>query len=124
MITEQEFLALLKRPESYTLDFKSQAYRTTEEWGQAALIKDVLCMANTPREETSYIVLGVAKHPDNSFDLVGLPKQLDGNDLQTQFVDRVHPVPTFSYVPINHAGKNFGVIAIPPVPQGPCMLRT
>src|SRR5262245_14030643 len=114
-MTEEEFLDLAKRPEGATLDFKAEAYRISEDWSQAALIKDVLCMANTPRQETSYIVLGVSKHADNSYELVGLSKQFDGNDLQTQFVDRVYPVPSFSYEPILHDGKHFGVIIIPPV---------
>lgn len=122
-MTNEQFLDLCKLSESATLDFKAEAYRVSEDWSQAALLKDILAMANTPRSEPAFIVLGVKKLPDGSFDLNGIGKQIDGNDLQSIFVDRVHPIPSFSYKPIAIDSKQFGVIAIPPDRKGPCVLR-
>lgn len=122
MTTEQQFIDLLNRPESETLDFKMNAYDLSSKDSQRDLIKDVLCMANTPREETSYLVLGVKKYADGKYDLVGLEKHLDDADLQSQFSDRVYPLPSVSYEPIHHGGKSFGLIVIQPECRGPYML--
>ena len=64
MLTEHEFCALLQRQEDETLDFKLEAYDYSREDKKHELVKDVLCMANTPRDDVSYIVLGVKKYPD------------------------------------------------------------
>ncbi len=92
MITEQQFVALLTRAETETLDFKSGSYELVDEDGRFALVKDVICMANTPRENTSHIVLGVRKHVDATFDLLGLPTQLDDANVQSQFTERIYPL--------------------------------
>lgn len=122
MISEEEFVELLQRPESPTLDFKATVYDLSSDDSKIDLIKDVLCMANTPREETSYLILGVKKYSDGRFDLLGLEKHLDDADLQSQFADRVHPIPKLSYQPVQHGSRSFGVIAIPPERRGPFML--
>ena len=78
-------------------------------------------MANTPREDNSYIVLGVKKHNDGRTELIGLDNHVDEADLQSQFSERVSPRPKFSYEVVSFQGKSFGVIVIPPVRQGPCV---
>ena len=78
-------------------------------------------MANTPREEPSYIVLGVKKRKDGHCDLWGIESPADEADIQSQFSDRVYPVPRFSYEVLSHDGKTFGVIVIPPDRIGPCV---
>jgi len=63
MTDDRELIPLLlSRMESDILDFKKSQYRI----GQVAsneqksdLIKDIICMANTPRPEPAYIVIGV-----------------------------------------------------------------
>ena len=60
---QEQLQQLLLRPESETLDFKSKAYDLSTEWGRFALVKDVVCMANTPRDHASYIILGVECPP-------------------------------------------------------------
>ena len=62
-------------------------------------------MANTPRETTSYIILGVKKRVGGPPELWGLDRYLDGADLQTQFKDRVYPIPDVSYSVLQHDGK-------------------
>ena len=119
MINEQQFTSLLQRMESETLDFKEKGYRLDIDKGGLDFVKDVLAMANTPREDTSYIVLGVRKHADGSCDLIGLASHPDDADLQSQFENRVFPPPEFSYCIVKHDNKDFGIIEIPPVRKGP-----
>lgn len=121
MMIDSEFLALLHRPEGETLDFKGKAYNLTSDLDKADYIKDVICMANTPRDETSYILLGVKKHNDGTFELWGLDTYLDDADLQAQFPARVQPVPEFTYEVFSYEGKDFGIITIPPRRIGPCL---
>ena len=118
MITEDQFATLINRPESETLDFKRDHYDKRKRFD---LIKDVLSMANTPRNEDSYIVLGVKKHIDGKYDLVGLVTHVDDADLQSHFSESVYPIPKFSYEPVSFKGKSFGVIVIPPFRTGPCV---
>ena len=121
MISEQEFLFLLTQIESDILDFKSKNYHLSDDASKSQLIKDVLCMANTPREKSSFIIIGVNKRPDSSYELHGLDKHLDDANLQSQFSERVHPVPSFIYGELSYQGKVFGVIEIPPRRVGPCV---
>src|ERR1035441_6216815 len=111
MITESEFVALLARPEGPQLDFKRESYKLT---GEAAgdLIKDVLSMANTPREDDSYLILGVKKHADGKVDLFGLSECPDDNEVQNAVKSKVHPCPVFLFFTITHQGKVFGIIRI------------
>ncbi len=120
-MNDSEFLALLQRMEGETLDFKGMAYNLASESDKADFIKDVICMANTPREEPSYILLGVKKHNDGTFELWGLDRYLDDADLQEQFPARVQPVPEFTYEVFSYEGKDFGIITMPPRRMGPCL---
>jgi predicted HTH transcriptional regulator len=121
---ERQFEELLHRQEGETLDFKATGYNLSDEKGKTALITDVLAMANTPRSVTSFIVFGIKKYTDNSFDLIGLKAHPDQADLQSQFSSkRVYPIPRFTYEVVSYDGKQFGVIEIPPVTTaGPHML--
>lgn len=109
--------------EGKTLDFKRDCYDLSDTRKKFSLVKDVLSMANTPREDDSYIVIGVKKFADGRTDLVGLEDHdhEDEAKLQDQFSDRVHPIPEFTYEIVSHQGKSFGVIVIPPVRTGPCV---
>ncbi len=120
-MNDSEFLALLQRPEGETLDFKSRAYNLASDSDKADFIKDVICMANTPREEPSYILLGVKKRNDGTSELWGLDRYLDDADLQAQFPARVQPVPELTYEVFPYEGKDFGIITIPPRRIGPCL---
>jgi len=121
MISEEQFVSLLERMEDETLDFKARGYDLTNEKEKFSFVKDVLCMANTPRESTSFIVLGVKKYPDGAYDLRGLETHPDEADLQSQFTDRVYPIPNFTYDPVTYDSKRFGVIAIQPTRIGPSL---
>jgi hypothetical protein len=79
---------LLKRSELPTLDFKLEPYDFTsanhkkKEYKRAEFAKDIICMANTPRNEPAYIVIGVKRQPDGTNCLKGLTVHLDDNCFQ------------------------------------------
>ena len=117
---EKQFREILEHAEGEQLDFKAAPYDLGDEKGRSAFVKDVLAMANTPRDGTSLIILGVKKHSDNSFELPGVAQHPDEANLQSQFSDRVHPIPAFSYEVVDYEGKKFAVIAVPPTTsEGP-----
>jgi hypothetical protein len=64
MISENKLRDLLNEnaSESPTLDFKQEPFRLDNDHFKSKFIKDILSMANTPRDETSYIVIGVKAH--------------------------------------------------------------
>src|SRR6266511_2359307 len=85
MMDSQAFTELLRRSEGETLDFKATGYNLSDDMSKAKFVKDVLAMANTPRDTDAYIVLGVKKHADGTFDLLGLDRDLDDADLQSHW---------------------------------------
>lgn len=86
-LTDAEFEALLATKEGETIDFKAASYDLSSDHGSLSLVKDVVCMANTPREGECYIVLGVKKHADGSYKLWGLDKHPDEAALLSQFTE-------------------------------------
>jgi tetratricopeptide (TPR) repeat protein len=121
MFTEEEFASLLNQPEGESLDFKAEAYNMSVEDDKCDLVKDVICMANTPRDGNAYIVIGVKKRLDNTYELRGVDVHVEGADLQAVLQARVNPVPRFEYRPVTYKGKQFGVIIILPDLNVPAM---
>ena len=120
MFTKVEFEGLLKRNESATLDFKENMYDFDKNNARNEFIKDVICMANTPRTETSYIVLGVRWTPENGSTLIGLSGQVEGNLFVEKLgTDRVSPVPKILYQQLVYEGKKVGILEIPIDKTGP-----
>lgn len=77
-------------------------------------------MANTPRDGSAYIVLGVDWSPETGSQVVGLSAQVDDADIQNAFGrDRVQPAPRFTYSPRVWDGLQVGVIEIPAGQDGP-----
>ena len=119
-MTKNEFQKLLALAESEILDFKQEGYDLEQNKGRSALSKDVLAMANTPRNQSARIVFGVNWTPESGSDIVGLNRQFDDVDLQNAFIrKRIHPVPRFIYTPLELEGKQVGVIEIPVNNDGP-----
>jgi hypothetical protein len=122
------FLALIERQENETLDFKRDAYNLSKEEEKLELVKDIVCMYNTPREEDAHIVLGVKEHKNRPHELFGIdpntnPQHLDQSDLQGLFLEkfRVEPFPEFRIdILQDYEGKSFGIITIPVKRVGPC----
>lgn len=81
-------------------------------------------MANTPRNENAYIVIGVKAYSDGTKDLVGVGQHPDDNDLQTIINDsnkkvKIEPRPSFVYYPISLEEQSYGIIEIPIDKKGP-----
>lgn len=114
------FRELLKQSESEILDFKAEPHRIDIERDKSKFIKDILAMANTPREGCAYIIIGVKKHKDGSFDLLGVTEHTDDADLQSQLnLAKVTPKPSFIYQSLDVDGKNYGVLEIRLTKNGP-----
>lgn len=117
----QLFADLLTLPEGETLDFKEQGYRFAEDYGKAKFIKDVISMANTPRDTNSHIVIGVRRSSNGTNTLIGITEHPDDELLQSQLTSKIVPVPRFWYEIVRYQDLDFGVITIPPEPVGPFM---
>ncbi len=119
-MTPEEFQLLLTRPEGDTLDFKQSDYDLSVADKRNEFIKDVLSMANTPREGEAHIVLGVRWSAGSGCAVVGLPAQRDDAAYQNALSDRlVSPRPQFRYTPLTVEGRPVGVISIPCRHEGP-----
>ena len=117
-MTKDEFHQLIQRPETETLDLKEAGYDLKKSRNK--LTKDVLAMANTPREHSAYIVLGVRWTPECGSTVVGLDKQFDDVDLQNAFRrDHVQPTPKFAYSPLKFGEHQVGVLEVPISTKGP-----
>jgi len=119
------FQTLLHHQEGETVDFKQSAYDfdgDEQEKKRAQFVKDIISMYNTPRDDPSYIVLGVEKHLDGSYTLKGVTNHVDDAELQDKLSPCVYPAPKFSYEPVQWQGMQFAVIVIPPSREtGPCL---
>jgi len=120
MISEAKLRELLGQAESETVDFKREPYKLDNDHFKSKFIKDVIAMANTPRDSAAYIIIGVKLHPDGSRDLLGVATHLDDADLHPVLNNAlVSPKPSFIYQPITVDDKSYGVIEIPVDKNGP-----
>src|SRR2546430_2650007 len=73
-VTEDEFVQLLYRGESESLDFKSEQYvfMGASEGKKAELLKDILAFANAWRNDTAYILIGVQETPSHKANATGI----------------------------------------------------
>ena len=76
-ITKDKFQQLIEQSEGQTLDFKGKRYEVGIKRERYGFVKDVLAMANTPRDTSANIVLGVSWTPESGSEIVGLDRQLD-----------------------------------------------
>ena len=112
---------LLGQDESPTLDYKSRLVRFDNDYYKAEFIKNVICMANTPRDGSAYIVVGIVCKPDGSKKVIGVSEHPDDANLQTLIGGRVQPIPRFHYRTISYQGKSLGLLEIFPRRRGPFM---
>lgn len=112
-VNEDLFREILKRTEDETLDFKAQMYNF--DTGGTDFLKDLLCLANTPRPASAYLVLGVEWAPGRPAVASGMDQQVDDAKLRGLLTsDMVTPVlPTYFYHPLLIGGRHFGVIEVP-----------
>lgn len=123
-----EFKRLTRHAEGITVDFKRATYdfsgsdKLERERKRAQFVKDIISFFNTPREENAYIVLGVEKTPTGEAVFHGISEHHDDADLQGRFEGLIHPLPVFTYEPVQHEGKQYAVITIMlDRSRGPCV---
>ncbi|SRR5579884_3835347 len=122
-----QFEQLLQRLEDSTTDFKREHYdfggaKDEAKVKRAKFVNDVLAMWNTPRDDPSYIILGVECQPSGTKVLHGLNGHVDDAILRQQLDGWIFPVPNFSYHPVQYQGREFAVLTFPPDrTTGPCL---
>ena len=107
-----DLTSLLKRPEGETLDFKATNYNLSNQRKKRDFAKDVASLANTPRDGDAYIVLGVKKRLDGTFELWGIDNDIDDGQLQSVASSLLDSVPRFVYEVIPHESVDLGLITI------------
>lgn len=123
---EQELQDLLYRRESESLDFKRDQYEFVRGAldKKAELLKDVLAMANSWRQEPAHILIGVEELPQGKARVVGIPLEahLDDHSLQ-QFVNLKTNRPVLlSYERLETGGLHVGVIRLEHLQERPIYL--
>lgn len=122
--------SLLHQEEGTTLDFKQKQYpfhttsltQTTEEL-RSKLVKDLLAFANTQRDSSAYILIGVQEVKGGRSNVTGIDQHLLDNELH-DFMNKMTQRPVeFSYSPYHFDGVDVGVIEIP-VQEGLFYLKT
>ena len=68
---------LLARTESNILDFKRDQYRLDSDNQKSDFVRDIISMANTPRDESAYIIIGVVEENGRVVKTVGADRHLD-----------------------------------------------
>lgn len=116
---------LLTRAEGEDLDFKSVPIVISNPQDKARFIKNLICMANTPRKGSAYIVSGVSCKPGGKKEIVGVSESEhpDDADLQELAKGKVDPPPQFSYRAVTYSGTSLGILEINPRKYGPFMPR-
>jgi hypothetical protein len=110
----QIFEQLLNKGECSTIDFKREMYSFEDSatynknMADVAFIKDILSMYNTRRETKSYILIGV----DNTKNIVGINKIYDNAFLQNRIIDKVAPIPNFSFYIFDYKSTSIGIFEI------------
>ena len=122
--------SLLNQEEGITLDFKQKQYpfhttsqtHTKEEF-RSELVKDLLAFANTRRDSSAYILIGVQEVKGGRSNVTGIGQHLLDNVLH-DFMNKITQRSVeFSYSPYHFDGVDIGVIEIP-VQEGLFYLKT
>ena len=115
MISNEELINILNKPESTTLDFKEELYDFKNDKdlkNTSKFIKDVVSFSNTIRKETGFIIFGI-KENNSSNELVGITKTIDDSILQDKVKNKVFPRPVFAYYELDDKGHRIGVLEFP-----------
>jgi len=118
---DKELVKELLTHDEGILDYKSKAYRLDNDHYEALFIKDIICMANTPRDGSAYILIGVHRKPDATNEIIGVTEHPDDAILQQLVNSRVRPMPKFQYRSVEYEGANLGILEIFPRRGGPFM---
>ena len=112
-------LRLLSQCEGEVLDFKSCPLEIEKDYQKGHFVKDIICMANTPRQTSSYILYGVSAKSDGGKYIQGVLSHPDDANLQTLVKSAVNPTPHFHYRPVSTGAISVGILEIFPKRDGP-----
>lgn len=103
---------LLYRGEGDALDFKLEQYvfEGSDDDSKSELLKDIIAFANSWRETTAYIVIGVRDTPRG---IVGLNRDLDDSRIQQFINNKMNKPIRFEYRSLEYRGKTLGLYSIP-----------
>ena len=107
--------SLLHQEEGSALDFKRSQYpfEKATNADKSELLKDILAFANSWRQSTAYILIGVEEVKGGRSKVIGVQTHLDDAKLH-QFVNhKTQRVVEFSYLPFPSDTTQIGVIEIP-----------
>lgn len=115
MINDRLISELRYKSESTDLDFKSEQYRFSGagEYEKSEILKDILAIANSWRDGTGYILLGLKDNRPNPAEIVGISESIDDSRLQEFVNSKVTPKLTFRYEEHVYEEKKIGIIIIP-----------
>lgn len=126
MLGTDDLVELASGPESSCLDFKREQYDFSQPGskGGLALVKDILCMANTPRDGNAYILTGVAEDSGKPNTITGIKQSVDDSRIQDLLSAWLKPIPSVEYYELFVDDKVIGVYEIHPARQrGPSYVR-
>ena len=128
---DDDFNQLLLKHEGFIIDYKRDQYclhgnknsEDSQKINKAKCIKDIISLANTVRQSSAYIVMGVEevdgkarryKHGDTSLKYeYGITQIIDDEIFQNLVKDKVDPKPKFLYYThTDKQGNKFGIIEI------------
>ena len=103
---------LIANGENKEVDFKKEIYDIGKNnlESQASFVKDLISLANTRRNSSAYIIIGIE---DKSREIVGLDKGYDDNPFQTFVKNRLIPKLDFIYYNFRYKEKILGIFEIP-----------
>lgn len=102
---------LLYQGEGDALDFKLQqyAFEAADNDAKSELLKDIVAFANSWRESTAYILIGVR---DNPREVVGIDRDIDDSRLQQFINGKLNRPLRFEYRSVFYGDKTLGLYVI------------
>lgn len=123
METDDAVSELLERLETADLEFKRDQYPLESDAQKAAFLKDVICLANTPRDAPAHLVIGVETQDGRPTHITGAEFHHDPAVLSNLIAGKTDRGVHFTYRVLEYQGKSLGVIAIPRSRNVPVMVR-
>ena len=111
--------SMLQRTEDNFLDFKRKQYRFDSNWQISGFVKDILTMANTPRTDSAYIVIGIGESNGRPTDIAGTQEHIDPSEVDRKLQDKVDAVPSIEYHVVQYKGYELGIYEIKVDFRGP-----
>lgn len=109
------------RPEQIIIDFKSHFEWPKGEGSKGELIKDIVSIANSCRNEGGYIFFGIDEKLNDP--VVGLKGNFDDASFQQLLMDKTTPSVAFQYYEIFENLKRVGVIFVYPIQKRPLIIK-